>query len=63
MNIIIAGDGKVGSTLTRQLSAEGHDITLIDSNSQVLAESVERYDVFSVEGNCATMPGIHRADL
>ena len=42
MNIIIAGDGKVGSTLTRQLSAEGHDITLIDSNSAVLAESLER---------------------
>ena len=32
MNIIIAGDGKVGSTLTRLLSAEGHDITLIDTN-------------------------------
>ena len=27
MNIIIAGDGKVGATLTRLLSAEGHDIT------------------------------------
>ena len=30
MNIIIAGDGKVGSTLTRQLVAEGHNITVID---------------------------------
>ena len=30
MNIIIAGDGKVGATLTRQLSTEGCDITLID---------------------------------
>ena len=36
MNIIIAGDGKVGSMLTRQLSAEGHDITIIDSNARVL---------------------------
>ena len=63
MNIIIAGDGKVGSTLTRQLSAEGHDITLIDSNSQVLAESVERYDVFSVEGNCASMSVLAQAKV
>ena len=30
MNIIIAGDGKVGATLTRLLAAEGHDITLIE---------------------------------
>jgi penicillin-binding protein 2 len=30
MKIIIAGDGKVGSNLTRKLSAEGYDLTLID---------------------------------
>ena len=30
MNIIIAGDGKVGSTLTRQLTAEGHNVTVIE---------------------------------
>lgn len=55
MNIIIAGDGKVGSMLTRQLSSEGYDVTVIDSNSQVLQSSVERYDVISVHGNCASM--------
>ena len=42
MNIMIAGNGKVGSTLTRLLSAEGHDITLIDTNSNVLEESQEQ---------------------
>ena len=36
MNIIIAGGGKVGATLTRMLSGEGHDITLIDTDSRVL---------------------------
>ena len=55
MNIIIAGDGKVGSMLTRQLSSEGHDITVIDSEAGVLQKSVERYDVISVHGNCASM--------
>ena len=68
MNIIIAGDGKVGSMLTRQLSSEGHDITVIDSNSKVLESSVERYDVISVHGNCAAMSvlqqaGVRDADL
>ena len=32
MNIIIAGGGKVGQTLARQLAAEGHDLTVIDQN-------------------------------
>ena len=61
MNIIIAGDGKVGSMLTRQLSSEGHDITVIDSNAAVLQQSVERYDVISVHGNCASMNVLQQA--
>ena len=68
MNIIIAGDGKVGSMLTRQLSSEGHAITVIDLNYQVLQASVERYDVICVHGNCASMDilqqaGVRDADL
>jgi len=68
MNIIIAGDGKVGSTLTRYLSAEGYDVTVIDSNSHVLESSQERYDVMAVQGNCASMAtlkqaGVEKADL
>ena len=63
MNIIIAGDGKVGSTLTRQLSSEGYDITLIDTNSRVLEASVERYDVMAVHGNCASMTVLQQAGI
>lgn len=68
MKIIIAGDGKMGSTLTRQLSAEGYDVTLIDANPKVLESSEERYDVMVVQGNCASMDvllqaGVKDADL
>lgn len=68
MNIIIAGDGKIGSMLTRQLSGEGHDLTVIDSNDDVLESTVERYDVMAVHGNCASMDvlmqsGVKEADL
>ena len=63
MNIIIAGDGKVGSLLTRQLSSEGHDVTVIDSDSTVLQASVERYDVISVHGNCASMAVLQEASV
>lgn len=68
MNIIIAGDGRVGSTLTRQLAAEGYDLTVIDTNQSVLEDTISRYDVMSVNGNCASMPtllqaGVKDADL
>lgn len=63
MNIIIAGNGKVGSTLTRLLSAEGHDVTLIDTNSKVLEESVEQYDVMAISGNCASMHTLVQAGV
>ena len=68
MNIIIAGDGKVGSTLTRLLSNEGHDVTIIDCDPNVLETSQEQYDVMSIQGNCAAMDvllqaGVKNADL
>ena len=63
MRIIIAGDGKVGSTLTRQLVTEGHDITLIDARAEVPEVSEERYDVMAVQGNCASMDTLSRAGV
>ena len=68
MNIIIAGNGKVGTTLARQLTAEGYDLTLIDCNQAVLDAQVNALDVMAVQGNCASMDvllraGIREADL
>ena len=63
MNIIIAGCGKVGSTLVRQLSSEGYNITLIDSKPKVLETNVERYDVIAVHGNCASMEVLQQAGV
>ncbi len=68
MKIIIAGDGKMGAILTRQLSAEDNDVTLIDANPKVLESSEERYDVMVVQGNCASMEvllhaGVKEANL
>ena len=68
MRIIIAGDGKVGQMLTGQLSGEGHDLTLIDNNPTALEATIERYDVMTIEGNCASMEvlrsaGVEEADL
>lgn len=54
MNIIIVGCGKVGSTLAGQLSQEGHDISIIDINDQVVEEFSNSYDVMGVTGNGAS---------
>lgn len=68
MKILIAGNGKVGVTLTRKLLVEGHELTLIDNNQRVLDDLIVRYDVMGVQGNCASMEvlktaGIMKADL
>ena len=68
MKIIIAGAGKVGTTLTKALSADGHDITLIDDNKAALSSACELYDVMGTEGSCATLEvlteaGTAEADL
>ncbi len=63
MKIIIAGDGKLGASLTRQLSAEGNDLTLIDCDVSVLESSEERYDIMAVQGNCASMEVLKQAGV
>ena len=63
MNIIIAGSGRVGLTLARQLSAEGHDLTIIDENFDLLESSMERFDVGAVHGNCASLEVLEQANV
>lgn len=68
MKIIVAGDGKVGTTLIEQLSTEGYDLTLVDIRGDVLELSADEYDVIGVQGNCASMSvlkqaGVEEADL
>lgn len=53
MNIVIIGDGKVGSTLSSQLQREGHDIVVIDNNQNALRNLINTQDVMCVEGNGA----------
>ena len=59
---------KVGITLARQLAAEGHNLTIIDRNSQVLESLVVQHDAIGVQGNCASkavleQAGVQNADL
>lgn len=54
MRIIIVGNGKVGLALIEMLAEEEHEITVVDSNAKVLRETLEAYDVMSVQGHGAS---------
>jgi len=63
MKIIIAGVGKIGKTLAKQLAEEGHDLTLIDEKNYILESTVEQFDAMGVNGNCASMEVLKRAGI
>ena len=55
MRIIIVGCGKVGSELAGQLSAAGHDLTLIDLSERRLDE-LSRTARFHEDGVLSVYP-------
>ena len=68
LKIIIVGCGKVGTALVGQLIREGHDISVIDTDSSKIQEITNLYDVMGVIGNGASFTvqkdaGIDDADL
>lgn len=63
MKILIAGGGKVGMALAYQLTAEGHDLTLIDLNRSILESAQVNYDTMVVSGNCAAKDVLIRAGI
>lgn len=62
MRIIIVGDGKVGHTLMKELSQEGHDIVIIDNNMEVVEKSLNTYDIMAMQGNGASYHVLQEAD-
>lgn len=68
MKIIVVGCGKVGSALARQLSEEGHDVSVVDKNQQVVNEVSSSCDVLGIVGNGGSYSvqkdlGVEDADL
>ncbi|MBO4927901.1 MAG: Trk system potassium transporter TrkA [Clostridiales bacterium] len=68
LKIIIVGCGKVGLTLTEQLSKEGNNITVIEKNPTVISDLDSLYDVITIKGNGASYntlreAGVEEADL
>ena len=57
MNIIICGAGRVGFTIAKLLSEQGHSITVIDQSSEDIQKIDDALDVKAVVGK-ATYPSI-----
>ena len=51
MKTVIVGDGKMGYALSMQLSAEGHDVTVIDREPRALLQSDNNQDVSCLSGD------------
>ena len=55
MKIVIIGLGTIGRTILKNLSSEGHTVTIIDDDKAKIENLIEKYDVFGVVGNGASM--------
>ncbi len=68
MNIIIIGCGKVGRELARQLSKDNNDVTVVDTNPEIVRNVSTLYDVMGVTGNGTSFEvlaaaGVSQADV
>lgn len=63
MKIVIIGSGKVGSNLSQSLSKEGHDITIIDCNTEALQKIQNTQDVMCIVGNGADVDTLLEASV
>ena len=68
MKIVIAGIGKFGDYLTRQLAKENNEITVIDTNFETKEALINNEDINNIEGNALDIKileeaGVQNSDL
>jgi len=68
MKIVVAGCGKIGTTIISSLVEEGHDIIALDISPEALEEITNIYDVMCICGastDCDTLSeaGVQQAEL
>ena len=62
LKIVIAGAGKIGLAIGRQMCREGHDITIIDQRQDRLDHALNSLDVLGYCGNCSSLETLIEAD-
>ena len=63
MRIIIAGAGELGRLLASTLSNAAHDVTIIDSDADMLEHINDNLDIKVVEGSCISINTLKDAGI
>ena len=63
MRILVLGAGDIGFQLSKRLSQDKHDITMVEMNSRRARWVGEQLDVMMIEGNGASYRVLQQADL
>lgn len=68
MKILIVGAGAVGFNLAKQLSSEGHDISVVEHDNALVRKINEKLDVFAIVGggsspNILEAAGIQQVEM
>ena len=63
MKIVVAGCGKIGVSILKNLVSEGHDIIALDKDPAVIEELTNLYDVMGVCGNSADPDTLSEAGI
>ncbi len=63
MKIVVIGNGKVGRTIIQHLCVEGHSVTVIDNNAEVVEQIVNDFDVMGICGNGASVEILESANV
>lgn len=68
MNIIVAGCGKVGQAIAKQLCSDEHEVTVMDVKSEAIQRVTSSFDVIGYRGDCTSIraqidAGVKKTDL
>lgn len=63
MKIVLIGTGKVGKTIIKHISKEGHDLCIIDKNPKIVNELVNKFDIIGLSGNGASLEVQKKAEI
>lgn len=63
MNIVIAGAGELGQLLAEKLTANNHDVVLIDSSEDTLNHISDSLEVRLLEGSCIDLETLNQANI
>ena len=63
MRITIIGGGKVGLSLARSLISENHEITLVDTDEQVIDRAGNSLDIICYAGNGASFAALKDLEI